>query len=270
MTPVVAMAAGAEVAFWLLAPVIVLGALGTVLARKPVHSAVCLAAVMISLAIQYAALDAPFLFVIQIIVYTGAILMLFVFVMMLVGVDSSDSTIETIKNQRWYVLVAGVGLFALLFLAIGNAVTGEPAGLAEANSIGNAEALAELIFHRYIFVFEAIAALLITAAVAAMVLAHGERLTKKKTQPELAAERMRRYSEQGVHPGPLPGSGTFARHNAIDTPALLADGTVAENSVSPTLRARGQVLEGERLADAHHDVHRAISASLSDDEEDEE
>lgn len=266
----VAMATGAEVAFWLLAPVIVLGGLGTVLARKPVHSAVCLAAVMISLAIQYAALDAPFLFVVQIIVYTGAILMLFVFVMMLVGVDSSDSTIETIKNQRWYVLVAGIGLLALLVLAIGNAVTAEPAGLAEANAMGNPEALAELIFHRYVFVFEAVAALLITAAIAAMVLAHGEILTKKKSQPEMAADRMRRYSEQGVHPGPLPGSGTFARHNAIDTPALLPDGSVAENSVSPILRARGQVLEGERLADAHETIHRSITSSLADDEEDEE
>jgi hypothetical protein len=76
---------GAEVAFWMLAPVMVLGALGMILARKPVHSALCLAAVMISLAVQYAAQDAPFLFAVQIIVYTGAILMLFLFVLMLVG-----------------------------------------------------------------------------------------------------------------------------------------------------------------------------------------
>ena len=69
---------GAAVAFWMLAPVMILAALGMILARKPVHSALCLAAVMISLAVQYAALDAPFLFVVQIIVYTGAILMLLV------------------------------------------------------------------------------------------------------------------------------------------------------------------------------------------------
>ena len=100
---------GAEVAFWLLAPVMVLGALGMILARKPVHSALCLAAVMISLAVQYAAQDAPFLFAVQIIVYTGAILMLFLFVLMLVGVDAADSLVETIKGQRVLAVLAGLG-----------------------------------------------------------------------------------------------------------------------------------------------------------------
>jgi len=97
---VMPMVTGASVAFWLLAPVMILGALGMVLSRKPVHSALCLAAVMISLAVQYAAQDAPFLFVAQIIVYTGAILMLFLFVLMLVGVDAADSLVETIRGQR--------------------------------------------------------------------------------------------------------------------------------------------------------------------------
>ena len=115
---------GAEVAFWMLAPVMVLGALGMILARKPVHSALCLAAVMISLAVQYAAQDAPFLFVVQIIVYTGAILMLFLFVMMLVGVDAADSLVETIKGQRPLAVLAGAAFGALLILAVGNADRG--------------------------------------------------------------------------------------------------------------------------------------------------
>ena len=81
MTPLlIPLVTGATVAFWMLAPVMILGALGMIAARKPVHSALCLAAVMISLAVQYAALEAPFLFAVQIIVYTGAILMLFLFV----------------------------------------------------------------------------------------------------------------------------------------------------------------------------------------------
>src|ERR671918_570451 len=104
-----ALVTGAEVAFWLLAPVMILGALGMILARKPVHSALCLATVMISLAVQYAAQDAPFLFAVQIIVYTGAILMLFLFVLMLVGVDAADSLVETIKGQRPLAILAGVG-----------------------------------------------------------------------------------------------------------------------------------------------------------------
>src|SRR5918995_7390738 len=105
-------------AFWLLAPVMVLGALGMILARKPVHSALCLAAVMISLAVQYAAQDAPFLFAVQIIVYTGAILMLFLFVLMLVGVDASDSVVETIRGQRLLAIVVGLLFGALLVLAL--------------------------------------------------------------------------------------------------------------------------------------------------------
>ena len=120
---------GAAVAFWLLAPVMILGALGMILARKPVHSALCLAAVMISLAVQYAAQEAPFLFVVQIIVYTGAILMLFLFVLMLVGVDSADSLVETIKGQRVLAVLAGVGFGCLLVFAVGNAIVGPRSGL---------------------------------------------------------------------------------------------------------------------------------------------
>src|SRR5436190_7783403 len=96
--------------FWVLAPVMVLAALGLVFARKAVHSAVMLAVVMVSLAVLYADLDAPFLFAVQVIVYTGAVLMLFLFVLMLVGVDSSDSLVETIRGQRLVASVLG-GLF---------------------------------------------------------------------------------------------------------------------------------------------------------------
>jgi NADH-quinone oxidoreductase subunit J len=231
---------GAAVAFWLLAPVMVLGALGMILARKPVHSALCLAAVMISLAVQYAALDAPFLFAVQIIVYTGAILMLFLFVLMLVGVDAADSLVETIRGQRPLAVLAGVGFGLLLVLAVGRAVVGPDIGLRADNQAygGNVQGLANLIFTKYVIAFEATSALLITAAVGAMVLAHRERLTKRQTQGDLVGERMRRYAETGQHPGPLPTPGVYARHNAVDTPAMLPDGTLSELSVSATLRLR--------------------------------
>jgi NADH-quinone oxidoreductase subunit J len=240
---------GAAVAFWLLAPVMIIGALGMILARKPVHSAMCLAAVMICLAVQYAAQEAPFLFVVQIIVYTGAILMLFLFVLMLVGVDVRESLVETIKGQRTLALLAGLGFGALLVFAVGNAIVGPTIGLHAANAEngGNTQGIAALIFERYVFAFEATSALLITAAVGAMVLAHRERLTERRTQADLAESRMQRYAETGQHPGPLPTPGVFARHNAVDTPALLPDGTVSEISVSATLKARGTVLESRDL-----------------------
>ncbi|MFX4272161.1 NADH-quinone oxidoreductase subunit J [Propionibacteriaceae bacterium Y1685] len=264
------MVTGGEVAFWLLAPVMVLAALGLVLARKPVHSALCLAVVMICLAVQYAALEAPFLFAVQIIVYTGAILMLFLFVLMLVGVDSSDSLIETIKGQRAWAVVAGVAMAVLLIVAIGNATT-TPAGLAEANTAngGNVQGLAALIFHRYVFAFEVTSALLITAAVGAMVLAFRERLTEKKTQRTLIAERMQRYADHGEHPGPLPTPGVYARHNGVDVPALLPDGTPAPTSVGDTLRNRGTVQDAEEIAASTSRTVRAIASDESGADEEE-
>jgi NADH-quinone oxidoreductase subunit J len=252
---------GAAVAFWMLAPVMILAALGMILARRPVHSALCLAAVMISLAVQYAALDAPFLFVVQIIVYTGAILMLFLFVLMLVGVDIAESLVETIKGQRPLALLAGLGFGSLLVFAVGNAIVGPTIGLSDANSAngGNVQGIAALLFERYVFAFEATSALLITAAVGAMVLAHRERLSKRRTQSDLAALRMQRYAETGQHPGPLPTPGVFARHNAVDTPALLPDGSVSELSVSAALKARGAVLDSRDLVKPVDETVEAIT-----------
>lgn len=256
MTPLVT--AGA-VAFWIAAPLMVAAALGLVLARKPVHSAICMAAVMIGLAILYAAQDAPFLFVVQIIVYTGAILMLFLFVVMLVGVDSSDSVVETLKGHRPAAILVTIGVAGLLLLGLGNlALAGGPVGLAGANAPGNAQAVAELLFGRWIILLEATSALLITAAVGAMVLAHGEKLQDKKSQAEIARERMRAYADTGEHPGPLPNSGVFARHNAIHTPALLPDGSVADSSVSRTLTARGAIVDVEDLRLPSEQTHAAI------------
>ncbi|MBE6477505.1 MAG: NADH-quinone oxidoreductase subunit J [Propionibacteriaceae bacterium] len=231
------------VAFWVFAVLAVAAALGLVLSRKPVHSALCLAAVMVCLACLYASLDAPFLFVAQIIVYTGAVMMLFVFTMMIIGVDSVDAMVETIKGQRIAATIGAAALLVLLVLAVGHGIITEPAGLDEAvGQAGNVRSLAYLVFGRYVFAFEATAALLITAALAAMVLSHGERLRKKERQKARAARRTREYAEQGVDPAPLPNPGVYARHNSADHPALLPDGSVAEGSVVPTLAARGVVV----------------------------
>jgi NADH-quinone oxidoreductase subunit J len=202
---------------------------------------------MIGLAVLYAVQDAPFLFAVQIIVYTGAILMLFLFVLMLVGVDASDSVVETIKGQRVMATVVGIVFGVIIVLGVGQVSVGLVAGLDRANADGNVPGLAQLLFSKYVFAFEATSALLITAAIGAMVLAHRERLTPKLTQADLAAQRMRDYADVGKHPGPLPSPGVFARHNAVDTPALLPDGSPSEISVSRTLQSRGTV----RTAPAH-------------------
>src|SRR5215211_2049212 len=169
------------VAFWILAPIMVIAALGILFVRKAVHAALLLAIVMISLAILYAVLEAPFLFAVQIIVYTGAILMLFLFVLMLVGVDASDSVVETIKGQRLLAGLGGLVLGAVLVLGLAQMSLGAVVGLDTANANGNVPALADIMFSKYVFAFEVTSALLITAAVGAMVLAHRERMEAKPT-----------------------------------------------------------------------------------------
>ncbi|MFC5215627.1 NADH-quinone oxidoreductase subunit J [Streptomyces coerulescens] len=228
---------GEAVQFWMLGTVAVIGALCTVFMKKAVHSALCLAGTMIVLAVFYLANGAYFLGIVQIVVYTGAIMMLFLFVVMLVGVTAADSLKETIKGQRWLALLCGLGFGILLIAGIGNASVTEFNGLAQANANGNVEGLAALIFTKYVFAFEITGALLITAAIGAMVLTHRERTERAKTQRELSEERIR----EGKHVPPLPAPGVYARHNAVDIAGLLPDGTPSDLTVSKTLRERGQI-----------------------------
>ncbi|MCX4236038.1 NADH-quinone oxidoreductase subunit J [Streptomyces ortus] len=228
---------GEAVQFWILGTVAVIGALCTVLMKKSVHSALCLAGTMIILAVFYLANGAYFLGIVQVVVYTGAIMMLFLFVVMLVGVTAADSLKETIKGQRWLALLCGLGFGILLCAGIGNASLSEFEGLAQANAGGNVEGLAALIFTKYVFAFEITGALLITAAVGAMVLTHRERTERAKTQREMAEERVRANKQLP----PLPAPGVYARHNAVDIAGLLPDGTPSELTVISTLRERGQI-----------------------------
>lgn len=229
---------GELVVFWTCAILAVVGALGMVLSRKAVHSALWVALTMINLAILYVANSAPFLGMVQIIVYTGAVMMLFLFVLMVVGVDSSDSLIETIKGQRLAAILLGLGLVILLVWGIGSGlVESTTVGLEGANEAdgGNVEGIANLIFTRYLLVFELTSALLITAAMGAMVLAHRDRWKENTTQRELSLARFR----SGGHPGNLPTPGVYARHNAVDTPALLPDGGTSDLSVPTPVQGRG-------------------------------
>ena len=228
--------------FWFFAPLSVIASLGMLLVKKAVHSALLLAWVMITLAIFYIAQDALFLGIVQIIVYTGAVMMLFLFILMLVGVDSSDSLTETITGLRPIAITAALGFGGLLVSLLGHATLGrEAVGLAEANSSGNVQGLAALLFSKYVWPFEVVSALLVTAAIGAMVLAHHQRTNTRPTQREQAVNRFRSGSLAGA--AGLPGPGVFARHNAVDVPALLPDGTPAPSSISATLKARGDVID---------------------------
>ncbi|HEX2357560.1 MAG TPA: NADH-quinone oxidoreductase subunit J [Micromonosporaceae bacterium] len=240
MTTVLAAAAevkGGEAAvFYVLAPLALIGALGMVWARNAVHSALFLVVTMLCLGVFYVVQAGPFIGLAQIIVYAGAIMMLFLFVLMLVGRDASDSLIETLRGQRVAAVLLGLGFAGLVGTGAYRALQDKPvADLAAANENGNVQGIAALLFTRYVLAFEVTSALLITAAVGAMILAHlekhkGERLT----QPEL----MRARFAPGSYPAPKPGPGVFATSDSVATPARLPDGSVSDRSISKILPTR--------------------------------
>ena len=223
---------GEAVSFWILGPLALGGALGMLFARNAVHSALFLVLTMLSLGCIYMVQQAPFLGFVQIIVYTGAIMMLFLFVLMLVGRDASDSVVEVLRGQRLWAGVLGVGTAVLITGAVARSLDGVTDQGLTADTAnggeGNVANIGRLIFSDYLFPFELTSALLITAAIGAMVLGYTNREQRgRKTQKEMVEERFR-----GDRPSPLPGPGVFATANSVATPALLPDGSVAPESLS--------------------------------------
>jgi NADH-quinone oxidoreductase subunit J len=243
---------GEAVAFWILAPIALIGAAGMVLARNAVHSALFLVMTMGSLGVMYFVQQGPFLGAVQIIVYTGAIMILFLFVLMLVGRDTSDSIVETLRGQRTAAILFGIAFAVLVGTAVGrslgNVTPKNPPG-----TMTTVSGIAAKLFHNYLFAFELTSALLITAAVGAMVLAHVERPAgSRRGQKELSRERFTK-----LHPQPEPGPGVFATSDSIATPAMLPDGSLSPASIShlvePNLtgahRLAGTPLEGGSASD---------------------
>ena len=228
----VSLGGGEAVVFWILGPLALLGALGMVFSRNAVHSALWLVNTMLAFGVFYVIQEAPFLGAVQIIVYTGAIMILFLFVLMLVGRDSSDSVVETLRGQRVAAIILGIGFAGLVGAGIARATEDLPTdGLGDQGGAGNIPAISELLFTKYLLAFEVTSALLITAAVGAMVLAHIEREPGSRlSQKELS--RARFLTERQ---GTLPGPGVFARANSVAVPAILPDGRVAEESLATGL-----------------------------------
>lgn len=247
---------GEGVTFWILAVIAVLAACGLLFARKAVHAAIGMVTAMISLGITYLVLlEAPFLGVVHIFVYTGAVMMLFLFVVMLIGVDHSDSVVETLKGQRIATGLLTIGLIALLVGSVGRVTyEGTPSLAGPNGDPGNIPLMAYYLFGPYMWLFQVTAALLITAALGAMVLAHRERLIPKPTQRELSERRFK----EGKHLAGLPVPGVYARHNAVDTPALLPDGSISELSINKVLAARDQVTVPTRYVELEERIEDAI------------
>ena len=160
--------------FWAFAPISVLAALLMLFQRNAVHAALLLIVNFFTLAVFFLVLGSPFLFVVQIIVYAGAIMVLFLFVITLLGVDREESLVERMRAQRPLAVLLGAGLIAEVVvtvrLGVGIGTHAAPKFDQVVNKGGNVHALSQVLFSTYFFPFEVTSVLLIVAAVAAMVM----------------------------------------------------------------------------------------------------
>jgi NADH-quinone oxidoreductase subunit J len=178
-----------DVVFWVFAPIAIAAAVGMLVTRSVVYAALFLVVNFGCIAVMYLVLDAAFLFAVQIIVYAGAIMVLFLFVIMLLGVDRIEVRSERLWLQRPIAIVLAVGFVLEVATALRAGIgfaTHAPEGFDLLQPAGNAQAVAEVLFRDYFFPFEATSILLIVAAIAAMVLA--QRKVRAVTQAELGEE----------------------------------------------------------------------------------
>jgi NADH-quinone oxidoreductase subunit J len=160
------------VVFWIVAPVSVGAAVLMLLQRNAVFSALLLVVNQFTLAVFFAMLGAHFLAVVQVIVYAGAIMVLFLFVIMFLGVDRREALVEPIRGQRFLALALGLLLVAAVAVAVASGVgLGGEALPPFAAERDNVAAIGQALFTDYVFPFEVTSILLIVAAIAAMVMA---------------------------------------------------------------------------------------------------
>lgn len=233
---------GEAVLFWCVAALIVLCALGVLFFRQAVYAAVCTVGVMLGLALLFFAQGAPFLGAVQVIVYTGAVMMLFVFVIMMVGIGTSDDYNRQSRANIVLAVVGGAGLAAALIAVVVHSTSPAAALPAGPDPYSNepVTSIALSLFQDHWLSIMAAGVLLVTAAVGAMLLGHADRLGPKLSQRATAQAKMLAYRERGRHIGQLPAPGVYAVTNAANVPAISGEtaGPV-EQSVPRVLRVRG-------------------------------
>ena len=180
--------------FVLAAAVVLVGAIGVVIRTNPVHCALHLVMTLFGVAVLFVSLEANFLAAVQVIVYAGAVVVLFLFVIMLFGVDQAESlTVEPIKGQRVLAAVFGVGVLALVLIALvggSRVITGQPSvSGALSDSEPDINQLARNLFSEYVFAFEVTSVLLVIAVVGTVILA---RRPPRPIAPEPESERRSR------------------------------------------------------------------------------
>lgn len=234
---------GEAVLFSITAIIMVACALGVLFFKKAAYAAISMVGVMLGLAVLYITEQAPFLGIVQVVVYTGAIMMLFLFVIMMIGIGATDDYATQSKSLIVAAILAGLGLAVIIISAIAHTtLAGEAVGLEPKNPYSDEPitALATTLFSEHWLTMEVAGALLITAAIGAMLLTHSDALSPRISQRETAKAKMRAFAETKRHIGQLPAPGVYAHSNAADVPAISGE-TLApvEESVPRVIRVRG-------------------------------
>ena len=234
---------GETVLFAIVAVITVACGVGVLTSKRAVSAAVNMIAIMICLAVLYIANEAPFLGVTQVVVYTGAVMTLVLFVIMLVGVGGDEpTTAKGGARVTWILVGFGAGLALLLASVAWRVDLPGALGLAD-GSLATPAALAPVLFGPHVVTMELTGLLLIVAALGALTLTHRQRVRAALSQRGRADAKMRAFAARGAHPGQKPMPGVFAATNSAAAPALDSSGAAVEESVPRVLRARGLDLE---------------------------
>ncbi len=236
------MASSSEaVLFFFVATAMIAGALGVLFLKKAAYAAISMVVVMVGLAVLYLLHGAPFMGIVQIVVYTGAIMMLFLFVLMMIGLNASD---EYQSQNRTYITMAVI-LATVLLAGFGITVAYTAMGetqefKVDAFSDAPVEELAKTLFANYWFSMELAGTLLIVAVIGAVLLTNGDRLTKRHTQRSVVEAKMAAYAARGRHVGQHTAPGVYAQSTSVDVGALSGETqTVVTESIPRVLRVRG-------------------------------
>ncbi|MDO5034764.1 MAG: NADH-quinone oxidoreductase subunit J [Actinomycetaceae bacterium] len=238
---VAAISTGETVLFWITAVIMIAGALGVLFFKKAAYSAISMVTVMLGLSVLYFAQGAPFMGVVQVVVYTGAIMMLFLFVLMMIGLQATDNYFnQTRTNIVWAIVGSGLVAFTLSWVVWNTNLPAVSEFGVDPYSNAPIENLALALFSNFWFSMELAGALLITAAVGAVLLTHGDRLTPKRTQRHIVEAKMAAYAQTGRHVGQHTAPGVYAGSTAFDIGAVSGEThKPVEDSIPRVIRVRG-------------------------------
>jgi len=237
-----------QIVFWVFAPVSLGSAVAMLFQRNAIHAALFLIVNFFTLAVFYLVLGAPFLFAVQIIVYAGAIMVLFLFVIMLLGVDRADNLrVEPLGGgQRVTAAVVAAGVLGLVLITLASTGWEATGAVGEVDaSVPDINQLGEALFTRYLYAFEITSVLLVIAVVGAVLLARRVRREEEIVDPG-QAERQAEITARIARAEARAAVSNGERAPAADTaPAEASDDLVTERRGSGNVEGAEGLPEGD-------------------------